>query len=210
MDAVWQNMRTLSQTTHKILLRTWGAMMLILLPHKHGLSMQIRLMTLHRGKNVCWTEYKLTGKATMSHGSKFWNSLLISITTKLNTIWNITYTVQPLIYNDVQHSPPWGANTSTVIKLPVCYVVWSFIAMFTKDYCLTPSSARWIQSMSFASYFLKKYFNIISTPRSSMWPLLFRFNHKLYALLFVQCVVHAHPSHHPWFHGEENTSWSLS
>lgn len=167
MDAVWQNMRTLSQTTHKILLRTWGAMMLILLPHKHDLSMHIRLMTLHRGKNVRWTEYKLIGKATMSHGSKFWTSLLISIMTKLNMIWNVTYTVQPLIYNDVQQSPPWGVNSSTVIKLPVCYGVWSFTAVFTTDCHSTPSWARWIQSMSFASYFLKKHFNIISITRSS-------------------------------------------
>ena len=144
MDAVWQNMRTLSQTTHKILLRTWGAMMLILLPHKHDLSTQIRLITLHRGKNVHWTEYKLTGKATMSHGSKFWNFLLIAIMTKLNTIWNITYTLQPLIYNNVQQSPPWGANSSTVIKLPVCYGVWSFIAMFTTECHLTPSWASCI------------------------------------------------------------------
>jgi len=26
--------------------------------------------------------------------------------TKLNTIWNITHTAKPLIYNDVQQSPP--------------------------------------------------------------------------------------------------------
>jgi len=202
MDAVWQNMRTLSQTTHKILLRTWGAMMLILLPHKHDLSTHSRLMTLHRGKNVCWTAYQLPGKATKSHGSKFWTSLLVSITTKLNIIWNITYTVQPLIKNDVQLSPPWGTNSSTVIKLPACYGVWSFIAMFTTDCHLTPSWTRWIKSMSFASYFLKKHFNIISTSRSSKWPLSFRFIHKLYALLFVQSMLHARPSHHPWFHGE--------
>jgi hypothetical protein len=50
MDAVWQNMRTLSQITRKILLRTWGAMMLIPLLRRRGLSMHILQMALHKGK----------------------------------------------------------------------------------------------------------------------------------------------------------------
>lgn len=107
--------------------------------------------------------------------------------------------------NSTGYIPPWEADSSSAsLDIPpvVCEFSVHYCYQTTTAHHLPQTWARYVNSADpLPSYFYKIHFNILllSTPRSSMWCLYFRFSHRIWIFFFSPYLQHAQSTLSPSF-----------